>query len=244
MRSSFALCLAALMMASVSLPAAADNSICRYELTYDVDIDTQGLRLTRSGQPDVRIHDGALWIDDEPADLTTSERKRLRQYERDMRRFTEEATSVALDGVALGLRGATLAVTAVTGREPDRDVERRMKSIEQGFRERLDGRHLSNELFDQRFDAELDEAIESLTQDLMADMVGGVGQLVAMALFAPSRLEARAQSIDQQVSAQIDAQANQLERRADGLCRQVETLDMLENSIGRFSAFDRQRPSI
>ena len=57
-------------------------------------------------------------------------------------------------------------------------------------------------------------------------------------------LEARAAQVEQQVTQQIQVRADVLERRAEGLCKQVQTLDGLENSLGRFDLFSVDGPSI
>ncbi len=247
MRFLLALPLAA-VVATASLPAMAGSGdrICDYQLRYDIDMDSQGLSLTQADEPSVRIEQGRLWIDGQRESLSASEQKRLRQYERDMRRFSRDTVDVAVQGMQLGLQGAATAIAALTGEPLDAQTRQRMRTLELQFKNGLDAQHLSAEHLSTHFDDEIDEAVDELTGDLMEQAIGGAGKLMALALFAPSRLEARADRVEQMVKTQIEGPASQLERQADGLCQQLQTLDMLENSIGRFDAFERkdQGPSI
>ena len=240
-----ALPLAALLsVISCSVMAREHTQVCNYELHYDIEADAKGLSLITQNKDRVRIENQNLWINGKPVSLTQSEQRRLQHYERDLRRFTQEATSVALEGVQLGLEGAAVAVTTLTGEPLPVETLARMKALQHRFAARFDGQHFSADSFGHDFDREIDASVDELVSDLTEQGIGGVGSMMALALFAPSKLEARAAQIEQRVSQQIEVRAEVLERRADGLCKQVQTLDGLENSLGRFDVFSIDGPSI
>jgi hypothetical protein len=244
MRSCLALTLVTLLSATSGAMARDSSQVCDYTLHYDVRSDADGLSLLRSDKEHVRIEREQLWIDGKPVPLTQGEQRRLRHYARDLRRFTQEASSVALEGVQIGLEGASVAVTTLTGKPLAADTQARMQELQRHFAERFDGQYFSAEAFGPRFDREIDASIEELVDELTEQALGGVGSLLSLALFAPSRLEARAAQVEQQVTQQIQVRADVLERRAEGLCKQVQTLDGLENSLGRFDLFSVDGPSI
>ena len=249
MRSCLGLTLVTLLSATSCAAMAREHTqVCDYQLHYDIRSDADGLSLLesgpKSGKEHVRIERERLWIDGQPVALTPSEQRRLQHYARDLRRFTQEATSVALEGVQLGLEGATIAVTALTGKPLAADTRARMQDLQKHFAERFDGRHFSADSFGPDFDREIDASVDELVDELAEQALSGVGGMLSLALFAPSKLEARAAQIEQHVSQQIQVRADVLEHRAEGLCKQVQTLDGLENSLARFDLFSIDGPSI
>lgn len=245
MRSVLALTLTTVLSATSCAAMARERTqVCDYELHYDVRSDADGLSLLKSDKERVRIERGQLRVDGQLVSLTPSEQRRLQHYARDLRRFTQEATSVALEGVQIGLEGATVAVTTLTGKPLAADTRARMQDLQRHFAERFDGRLFSADSFGPDFDREIDASVDALIDELAEQALGGVGSMLSLALFAPSRLEARAAQVEQQVTQQIQVRADVLERRAEGLCKQVQTLDGLENSLGRFDLFSIDGPSI
>lgn len=229
---------------SCAAMARERTQVCDYGLHYDVRSDAEGLSLLKSSHEQVRIEGERLWIGGEPVSLTPSEQRRLQHYARDLRRFTQEATSVALEGVQIGLEGASVAVTTLTGKPLAADTQARMQELQRHFAERFDGRLFSADSFGPDFDREIDASVDALIDELAEQALGGVGSMLSLALFAPSTLESRAAQVEQQVTQQIQVRADVLERRAEGLCKQVQTLDGLENSLGRFDLFSVDEPSI
>jgi hypothetical protein len=247
MRLPALLCATSLLCGFSASALAGESRLCDYQLQYDVEIDGERLRLDNARTaPDVLIDGTRLWVGGREQELSATERQRLADYATELRHFTRNVSEVALQGAQLGIDGATLALAALAGEEGDggRALRQRFDGLRAKLALQLDGRHLGSQLLSDEFDRELDATIDQIVEDSVAEIGGGVARLVAMSLFAPSRLEARAERAEKLIDAHLQQRGQRLERQADALCGQVRRLDALENSLDRFDAFDRDAPSV
>lgn len=250
MRHAALLPVAALLLCGLNASAHAGNSsssrLCDYQMRYDVDIDGDSAHLRNArNAPDIDIVGDRLWMDRKERSLSAIERQRLSDYRRELTGFTRNVSHVALQGAQLGIESAVLAISALTGDEDDsKKLLSRFDGVRARLERQLDGRHLPAKMLGKDYDEELDAAIDQIAEEAVVQIGGGVAKLVAMSLFAPSLIEARADRVEKLVDTQVDQRARQLERDADALCGQVRRLDALENALNQFDAFDRDAPSI
>lgn len=236
-----------LLLCGFSASAPAESAtLCDYRLQYDIEIDGDSAWMRHAkNAPELAIVGDRLWIDGRELSLSATERRRLADYRVELGGLTRNAGQVALDGAQLGIDGAALAIATLSGSDDSAQaIRRRFAGVRERLAQQLDGRHLPAQMLGKDFDAELDETIDELVEEAVVGIGGGVAKRVAMALFAPSQLQARADRLDPLLEAHIERRGEQLEQRADALCAQVRRLDALENAIGRFNAFDRKGPSI
>ncbi|MDB5970905.1 MAG: hypothetical protein JWQ90_3355 [Hydrocarboniphaga sp.] len=225
---------------------AGPSTLCNYQMKYDIEIDGDGAHLRNARTaPDIDIAGDRLWIDGKERALSTIERRRLLDYRRELTGFTRDVSRVALEGAQLGIEAAVLAISTLAG---DDDGGTKLLSRFDGLRSKLaqqfDGRHLPAQALGKDYDKELDETIDQITEEAVAEISSSVAKLVAMSLFAPSLMEARAEHVEQLVDTHVEQRGNHLERDADALCGQLRRLDALENALNYFDAFDRDAPSI
>ncbi|WP_428311698.1 DUF2884 family protein [Hydrocarboniphaga sp.] len=250
MRIKALLPIATLMLCGLSLPARAGNAstsqLCDYRMRYDIDIDGDSahLRNARSA-PDIDIVGERLWVGGSERALTAIERQRLSDYRKELSGFTRNVSHVALEGAQLGIESAVLAISALTGDDDNgKNLLSRFDGVRARLEQQLDGKHLPAKMLGKDYDEELDSAIDQIAAEAAVQISGGVAKLVAMSLFAPSLIEARADRVEKLVDTHVEQRGNQLERDADALCGQVRRLDALENALNYFDAFDRDAPSI
>jgi hypothetical protein len=250
MRNAALLPIATLLLCGLSAPAfagpASSSRLCDYQMQYDIDIDGDSahLRNARSA-PDIDIVGDRLWVDGKERALSAIERQRLVDYRKELSGFTRNVSHVALEGAQLGIESAVLAISALTGDEDDgKKMLSRFDGLRSRLEQQLDGKHLPAKMLGKDYDEELDATIDQIAQEAVVQISGGVAKLVAMSLFAPSLIEARADRVEKLVDTHVEQRGNRLERDADALCGQVRRLDALENALHQFDAFDRDAPSI
>lgn len=239
--------LALVTAASPGYAHESDGRVCNYRLQADIRLGDESVELTDLDDRKLVLQGDRLWIDGEEQALNPSERRRVADYRRGIEKMVPAIGDIALSGVTLGIEAATLAVSALSGDEnPDMSkLNARMEKVAQRLRQKFDGRHLRRGMLGgDDFDAELDAEIESIAEETVRQVSGSVFSLMFTALFQPSKLEARGERVDQLVEQRVERRADALERQADALCEQVEHLDVLENSLGRFDVLARPASSI
>jgi hypothetical protein len=243
MRAVVLLSLTPLLCGFSAAAFAAPNTLCDYQLRYDITVDGDSLLMRKAeAAPEVRIVGDRLWVGAEQQLLSTIERQRLGDYHAELAVFVANVAQLALEGLQFGIDSAVSAIAAATGADNGGPaLMRRFDGLRSQLSSGLDGRHLPAQMLGRDFDHALDTAIDQITEQAVAEMSRDSAERLAMSPL-PSRLQARA--VDRLLETHAEPGGRMLERRADALCGQLQRLDALENLIGRFNAFDRNLPSI
>ena len=219
--------------AAVSAQASDDPSSlsagrCAVSTPYNVLVDTGGVWLYRAqGRPrEIFFHDGTLSVDRAVQTVSTADAQRLRQLETGARALMPEAAEVARQSAALAFDALSGVVESMTGSARQvREVER-LHADTTAYIDRTLGRgRWDQDVFAAGLESRIEAAAERMGSRL------GRSVMWQVVTGRASRMDARAERLDAELTRRIDTRSAALERRADGLCAQVQALQSLQAAL-------------
>ncbi len=221
---------AALALSALSMPAAAGVSMCDFDSDYSVQLRGGDLRFHRGhGAPaELLIAGGRLYADGVEQPLAADDRQRLLQFEQALRALVPQVTELALDSVALATT-AIGEVAKVFDDRPDSGLQARIDRIQQDLAANIEQAVRNGELVPHDFE----DDIEQLVGEFVPVLVGNVTSAAVAAALSGDQskvraIEERARLIEQTIEREVEAQAAEIERRAEALCPLMAELHDLQ----------------
>jgi Protein of unknown function (DUF2884) len=234
--SSIRVCtLAAAMAITVSLPAQAkehDISIsCNASSDYNVTLSGQSFVFEGNDNkiPRVVVGGGMLFINGKQASLSVADQKRIDGFESGMRLLVPESRQVITEAVNI----AYDALSHVSASFSD-NPEKAMQKYQQARAKSLAGLNDTNSML--LFN---DESMESIVKPIVQEFVPGiVGHAVGFALKSifsseekTNAMEARIDNMEKDLDERIDKRAKALEPLAETMCKRIQRMDVLDDSL-------------
>lgn len=225
------LVLAGVLLLACGSATAGDRHVnvdCDVHSDYDFALTKKSVVLTRrSGEPrTVLMRQGRLFIDDKWVEVSPADRDRLVAYEREARATMPLAQQIGRDA-------ADIAFTALgeVARGFSRDPEKTDAKLKQA-RVELD-RSLARSIGPSHFNSDaLGKGIGEAVGDVMPMVIGDiVGGALRAAFSGDSERFENMDGIDKRIDAIIEPRAKALERNAEQLCRNMRTLDGIDDAL-------------
>jgi hypothetical protein len=225
-----ALCIAAtLLLASTSAVASVKNDVqCNVDSDYDLSITPKSLILTRdTGTPkQIVMRSGRLFVDDRWVKLSAEDSARIAEYEKQARATMPLAQAIGRDAadiafttlgeVARGLSASPEQTQAHLAKARAKIDQRLARSVTAN---RFNGNDLGHGIAD---------AIGEALPIVIGDIVGGA---IGAAFSGDTARIERLNSIDKEVERRVEPRSKLLEARAMQLCRRMEALDQIDDSL-------------
>ncbi|WP_427926516.1 DUF2884 family protein [Xanthomonas hortorum] len=208
--------------------AAAEDLHCEVSSDYDLTLNPRSLILIReSGTPQrLVMRQGALFVDDGWVDLSSDDRARLIQFERQTRDVVPLAQEV-------GREAADIAVTALGevaagfSRTPEA-TRTQMANV----REKIDTRLKQSFSKSQLTTIDIDDDIGAMVAELLPQLIGDVVAGAVQSALTGNDVQLRSlDGVEARIERLIEPQARALRPRAQQLCERVEALDGLDNAL-------------
>ncbi|CAD0352579.1 DUF2884 family protein [Xanthomonas hortorum] len=208
--------------------AAAEDLHCEVSSDYDLTLNPRSLILIReSGTPQrLVMRQGALFVDDGWVDLSSDDRARLTQFERQ----TRDVVPLAQD---VGREAADIAVTALGevaagfSRTPEA-TRTQMANV----REKIDTRLKQSFSKSQLTTIDIDDDIGAMVAELLPQLIGDVVAGAVQSALTGNDVQLRSlDGVEARIERLIEPQARALRPRAQQLCERVEALDGLDNAL-------------
>jgi hypothetical protein len=224
------LCALAAGAARADAAGAADLSArsCGLATPYDVRIDDAGVRLRRdNGSPgEILIHDGSLSVDRQPQAIDDADAQRLRQIEQQARALMPEAAGIARSSIQLTFDALARMIRTMSGSERKaRRIERYRDRALDDIARSLDQGRWEQQAFAETFEADVTQAAEEATHSLARSA------LWAVFTGRAHRLDQRADQVDREVDALVQARSAALQHQAQALCTRVDRLRQLQDAL-------------
>lgn len=201
---------------------------CGFSTPYDVRINPAGLVLSRKDDRPrtVFMHDGALRVDGQDVQVSQADTERLRRIEATSREMLPQIELIAREAVGISFDALAGAMEVVTGntrktRQLDDYRTRALAHLDQTLARGV----WEQAAFEEQFEAEIEQAAE--------DMAGAMARSVLWTVFTggSERMGRRADQLEQELDARIEARAKGLETQAKALCGKVHALDTLQRAL-------------
>jgi len=211
--------------------ASAKDFECHVDSDYDLTLNQQSLILTReagkTGTPKaIVMRQGRLFVDDKWVTLTAEDSKRIAEYEKQTRAAMPLAQQIGRDAadVAFTALGEVAAGLSSNPNRTRAQLDKARKEIDANLaRVVTANRFNGNELGDN-----IAHAIGEVMPMVIGDIVGGA---VSAAFSGDSARLERMNNLDKEIEARVEPRAKALEQRAENLCRKMEDLDAIDDSL-------------
>ena len=208
--------------------ASAKDFRCDVDSDYDLSITPQSVILTReAGVPKaIVMRQGRLFIDDKWVSLSAEDSKRIAEYEKQARATMPLAQQIGRDAadIAFTALGEVAAGLSSNPKQTRANLDQARAGID---------RNLAHAISANRFSGnELGHSIASAITEVLPIVIGDiVGGAVSAAFSGDQARLQRMDNLDKEIERRVEPRAKVLEKRAEVLCRRMEALDAIDDSL-------------
>ncbi|WP_299793855.1 YggN family protein [uncultured Shewanella sp.] len=218
------------------------NEQCEVALNYDVAVEPQLMTVSDGDSELYRIELDKLYVDGKRVSLDGKQQRLLTQYSQEVARQLPEVITLVHDAVGIASSAASMALTPLLGDAAGAKLDEMMD----GFEERVEqvayqhgdkfylGSTQSSleDTFDKEFEKEMEELIRSSVGTMMvnlgSEILSGDGDSFEQKMESFSR---KMENVGEEIEVQIEAQAKDLEKRAEKMCDDFQYLIALEQNL-------------
>lgn len=229
-----------LVLALISAPAQAHtNEICNYQTDYNLTVKDSNITFDdESGQEITINQENRLFVNGVEQSLDSTQKQLVNNYANGVRGLISEVTTIAVEGVNLGVEAASLALGSLLGEgEPEfQKFSGRIKSIASSVTEKIDSQNFSSKALEQTFNEDFEREIETVVEEAVLELTPVLmAKLVTAAITGNeegiSNIEARTSALEQEIESFVEPKAEALKARAEELCDSVKELNGMETKM-------------
>ncbi|MBV1908743.1 MAG: YggN family protein [Kangiellaceae bacterium] len=216
----------------------AHNQICEYSLDYDINISESKISFTNDSLKDIIFHKDRLVIGGKQASLNRKQLKNSLKFQRKTRELVPKIAEIALEGAGIGVKAATLAVTALFGNDLEikEDLLQPIESISNKIKANINDKMINVNTIETSLDTELEKEIENLVAKALSKYSGKVIGQILSTLFSGDEeeikdFEFRMENLEHDIETYVESQADELEDKAEELCQQIELLSEIDQKL-------------
>jgi hypothetical protein len=180
-------------------------------------------------------------IDNKPVSLTDDQQQLLRAYSQQVRQTVPAVVDVALEGVELGLTTVSEVFYGLLDSEPPASLTNALSGIRARINEQV--RREGNDVYlDAAGVSDMDDVMDTLAPEIEAAVSASLGELFSKLgstlkdedvslTESIARLVHRMDNFSAELETSLQQHAKTLETKADGLCEQLEQLQLAENKF-------------
>jgi hypothetical protein len=245
------------MITIINVAYASNTNQCDMQLRSAIRITANEIEVTGAdGVPMHILDEDQLQIAEQPVGLTNTQRQLLIAYNEQVRETVPAIVDIALEGVELGMTAASEVFYDLLDAEPPVSLTKALDRIKTRVAQQV-SRGDGSIYLDARGLSDLDSIMEKLEPEIEAVTTASLGEIFANlgnSLKAEdanlmeniARLAERMDGFSERLEARLQQQARTLETKADGLCQQLQDLQIaelkLQNAIPAARPFDLVEP--
>jgi len=188
------------------------------------------------------VDDNTLLINAEKISLTASQKALIHDYSTSIRAVIPEVKSVAIEGIDLAVDGITMAFDELLGKNNDvtSDLTNELSKIRSKIDNRFSGNQTiyfdehgfdGEDFFDEDFESHIEAVVENAVKKSMGSLLIAVGKEMLFSGGDSDALEARMEKFGDEIESKMEFKAANIEKRADGLCQSLVSIDKLEQQL-------------
>ncbi|BAJ01005.1 conserved hypothetical protein [Shewanella violacea DSS12] len=221
---------------------SSDNSHCEVALNYDITVEPKLLSISDAGKEVYRIEMGKLYVQGEQVPLNARQEKLLSQYSDQVSTQVPEVIALVHDAVGIASTAASMALTPLLGDAAGAKLDEMMD----GFQQRVEKLAYQNgdkfylgstessleDTFGEDFEQEVEQLVKNsigtMMMNLGSEMLSGDGDSFEQKMQSFGQ---KMENVGQDIELQMEAQAQELESRADKMCDKFQNLIALEQQL-------------
>lgn len=227
------------LVTALCLPLAAhNNEVCEYGLDYNININSNTIMFSNEQTNTVEFSDSSITVDGKKLELNTEQRGYSRQFQQGTRQVVPKIADIAIEGAEIGLKAATLAVTALFGDDQavHKDLILPIERISDKIKANVNDKMINAHTIETSFDQELEQEIEGLVAKALSKYSGKILGQVLSSVFSGDNeemkdFEFRMENLEHDIETYVDSQANALEAKAEKICEDIKLLSELDQKL-------------
>ena len=230
--------LLASVVALSSMSVSADNNSCEFSLDYNVNINDTSIQFTNDKEEKIVFTADKLVVDGESLDMSSEQRKASADFQKRTRILVPRIAEVAVEGAEIGLKAATLAVTALFGEDDEvhKDLILPIEKISDKIKSNINEKMINANTLENSMEQELEQEVENLVAKAMSKYSGKILTQVLGSIFSQDDeemkdFEFRMENLEHDIETYVDSQAKDLEKKADKICDDVKILSDLDKQL-------------
>ncbi|MFT5451450.1 MAG: hypothetical protein ACI9N9_000934 [Enterobacterales bacterium] len=216
-----------------------DKSTCNFDLEYDFAIKDFEITFSNDAGSKIFINqDNQLFVNGTQQALDGSQQQLVDNYADGVRDLVPEITTIAIEGVNLGVKAASMALSTLLGDGSPKfeHFTDKVEELAAAITLKLNSSSFNTKTIEESFDDDFGKEIEVVVQEAMAEITPIImAQMVTAAMSGDdssiSELEMRAETLEHDIKNFVEPQAEALEARAKELCSSVVALDNIESEM-------------
>ncbi|MFT6734499.1 MAG: hypothetical protein ACJAS9_002700 [Polaribacter sp.] len=214
------------------------NGQCEYSVDYNVKIDKQKISLTHPQKKSITFTSEGLVIDGKSIELTTAQKDSSNRLQVKTRDLIPKVADIAIEGAELGIKAATMVITALGGasQAEQKEMLEPLDKISKKIRENVNHKTFNNKTLSDSFDKEIEKDIERFVAKAIKKFSGRmIGQLMG-AIFSGGDekseemkdFEFRMENLEHDIETYVESNATALEAKAKVLCGDLEKMAKID----------------
>lgn len=221
------------------LPLAAhNNEVCEYGLNYNINISSDTIKFSNEETNTVEFSGSTIIVDGKKLELNSEQKAYSAKFDRQTRQVVPKIADIAIEGAEIGLKAATLAVTALFGEDQEvhKDLILPIEKISDKIKANVNDKMLNAHTIETSFDEELEREIEGLVAKALSKYSGEIlGQVLSSVFSGDGEemkdFEFRMENLEHDIETYVDSQATALEAKAETLCEDIKLLSELDQKL-------------
>jgi len=230
--------LLALMVSMTTLSVNAHDNECNFSLDYNININNDTIRFANDKNKTIVFSSDQIEINGKKLVLTAEQKEKSREFQQRTRAIVPKIAEVAIEGAEIGVKAATLAVTALFGENQDvhKDLIQPIERISDKIKANINEKMINVETLENSFDNEFEQEIESLVAKAMSKYSGKIlGQIMGSIFSGDDEeikdFEFRMENLEHDIETYVESQAEGLEHKAEKLCDDMDLLAELDKKL-------------
>ena len=227
------------LVTTLCLPLAAhDNQVCEYGLDYNVNISSNTIKFSNKDTNTVEFSGSSISVDGKKLELNSEQQVYSQKFQKGTRQVVPKIADIAIEGAEIGLKAATLAVTALFGEDQQvhQDLILPIENISNKIKANVNDKMLNAQTIENSFDQELEQEIEGLVAKALSKYSGKVlGQVLSSVFSGDSEeikdFEFRMENLEHDIETYVDSQAIALEEKAETICEDIKVLYEIDQNL-------------
>lgn len=228
---SLALAAALLVPMSQAMAKVHVDTHCEIDSKYDLKVEANRLIFSRSDS-EVAFSQGQLSIDGNAVVLSRADSERVAAFEREVRALIPEIKTIAADAVDIAFTALERVVDTFSSEANRAGFVSELAAMRGEIREAVANAQSSEAFNESAFQDRIEGFVSRIAPRIAGEFAA---QAVTAALSgdegAARNIEERANRLEKEIEASVEAPARALEARVNALCPRVEALDRIDNEL-------------
>ena len=230
--------LIAAALVGVCSGVSAHSNVCDYSTDYNINIDEEKIVFSQTDGDKFEFAGDSLLINNKALELDDDQLEASLALQKNARAMVPKIAEVAVEGAELGLKATTIVMVSLFGDDAQmqEDLIAPIEKLTDKIKANITTTSFNSETLDKSFDEAFDEEFETLMETAVTKYSGKIVSNVLSSVFSGDGeeledLEFRMETMERDIEKYVEANAKELEVKAEALCDDMVKLEALDKQL-------------